>query len=445
MHAHPSTCLHTPGPFGLPHATRPHELQRQGTGDRHLPEPQRRRIVLIDDDPFQLKLLNLQLRNLELCERGLEGIDAFETSHSALRSIREEGVEGVGLVFCDLHLPGMDGLEVLRHLGELGYRGGIVLISGTSERVLESAERLARSHGLTLIGSIDKPVAPQPLRQVMDRWMPPGDPPVHESEDAVDDRSLRAALSAGQLFNHYQPIVALADGRSLRYEVLLRWQHPTRGLLAPMPFLGAIRDPRLRAELFDHVLNGALRQAVMWRLEGRPAELALNITHGEDNLDLDFPERLEGFVRAMGLPPRSITLDLSFSKPIDSLSTPLEALLRLRLKGFRLSLDRFGTPFACLETLRDVPVDELKLDRGLVREAAQHHSLSAMLATSLDLARRLGMDAAAVGVEDVESWRLLRRLGFDFAQGHLVGAAMTAAELPSWRYDWDQRRGLLLH
>ncbi len=399
-----------------------------------------RRIFLIDDDRFQLKLLHLQLRNLDLQERGLEGIETFESGEAALRAIEEIGVSQVGLVFCDLHMPGMDGLDLMRHFGALGYKGGIVLISGSSERILESAERLTRAHGLTLLGSIDKPIAPQALRRTMDRWMPRGDHAEENGTETIDDRSLREALVEGQLHNHYQPIVSMSDGRPVRFEVLLRWQHPTRGLLAPMPILGAIQDPRLRAELFDHVLASALRRAAHWRTAGRPAELALNITHGEDNIDLDFPERLDGFMRAFGLPPKSVSLDLSFGAPLGSLTEPLEALLRLRLKGFRLSLDRFGSTVASLETLRDVPVDEIKLSRGLVSEAPRNPSLHAMLATSLDLARRLGMDVGAVGVEDEACWHLLRGLGFDFAQGHLVGAPMAANDLHGWREGWEQRR-----
>jgi EAL domain-containing protein (putative c-di-GMP-specific phosphodiesterase class I)/AmiR/NasT family two-component response regulator len=401
------------------------------------------RIVIIDDDPFLLKILNLQLRNFGLRDRGFDAVAAYESSQDALDAIQAHGVDQVGLIFCDLQMPGMDGVELLRHLGQVGYRGGIVLVSGTGERVLEAARQLSKAHGLNLVGSIDKPVTPERLRAIIHSWVPPQSMVAEAPVERYSDEALRAALEAGELTAFFQPIVALADGRVARHEVLLRWQHPSRGLLLPAPILEAIDDPALRRALFEHVLALAVEQAADWAAAGRAADIALNVALGADDLDLEFPDRLESLARGAGIAPSAIGLELTFDRSMTQLSAPLEVLARLRLKHFRLSLDRFGTASAPPELLRDMTVDEIKLDGGLVHGAAHQRSLGAILASSVDLARRLGLDAAAVRIEDAADWKFVRSLGYTFAQGYFVGAPMAAGEMPAWHEAWASRRSAL--
>jgi EAL domain-containing protein (putative c-di-GMP-specific phosphodiesterase class I) len=398
------------------------------------------KLVIIDDDPFLLKVLNLQLRNLGLRHLGFDEVAVFERSEDALAAIETLGVDQIGLIFCDLQMPGMDGVELLRHLGWLGYRGGIVLVSGAGERVMGAAEQLCKAHGLNLLGSIDKPVTPERLGRVIECWAPFGLAAGVPATEVYTEAALRTALEAGELVNYYQPIVSLSNGKLSRFEVLLRWKHPLRGVLPPSPILDAIGDRSLRRDACDRVVGAAIEQAAEWRSTGGESRLALNFSLDADDLELDFPERLEALVQMAGLDPSTIGLEISFAHPGENLSAPLEVLARLRLKRFRLSLDRFGTAAATLELLRDIPVDEIKVDGGLVRGAAQRGLLAAMLASTLDLARRLELDAAAVAIEDRDDWDLVRRLGYDYAQGFFIGAPMPAADVEAWRRSWELRR-----
>ena len=396
------------------------------------------KILIVDDDPFLLKIMNLQLRNFGLRDQGFDEVVAFERGQQAIDALQAGGA-GIGLVFCDLHMPEMDGLEFIRHLGQVSYRGGLVLVSGKGERILETAEQLSRAHGLNLVGAIDKPVTPERLREVVAALVGQAGTAV-DGDVRLSDDSLRRALASGQLVNYYQPIVSLRSGEVVRYEALLRWQHPEQGLLLPALILDAIVDRELRGRVADHVLTEAIAQIARWNADGDAARVSVNFALGEDDLDLGFPERIAASARAAGLQESAIALELTFTGSIEHLSMPLEVLARLRLKHFRLCLDRFGTAGSTFELLRDIPVDELKIDGSFVHGARHKRSLAAVLGCSVALAHQLELDAGAIGIEDRDDWDFLRSLGFDHGQGYFIAPPMVAAEVAGWRAEWESRR-----
>jgi EAL domain-containing protein (putative c-di-GMP-specific phosphodiesterase class I)/FixJ family two-component response regulator len=400
------------------------------------------KILIVDDDPFLLKILNLQLRNFGLRNQGFDEVVAFERGQQAIELL-QAGDGTIGLVVCDLHMPEMDGLEFIRHLGRVGYRGGLVLVSGKGERILESAEQLARAHGLKLLGTIDKPVTPERLREILSALVGQQGSEV-DTDARLSDDSLRRALRSGELVNFYQPVVSMKTGEIERFETLLRWRHPEQGLLLPGLILDAVNDRELRWQVTDHVIGEAIRQACRWGAAGHPTRVSANIALGADDLDLEFPERLAATARDAGLQENAIALELTFTGSIKHLSTPLEVLARLRLKHFRLCLDRFGTSGSTMELLRDIPVDEIKVDSGFVHGARHKRTLAAVLTSCVGLAHQLDLDAAAIGIEDNDDWDFVHGLDFDLGQGYFIGAPMIAADVPAWREQWQERRTVLV-
>ena len=180
------------------------------------------------------------------------------------------------------------------------------------------------------------------------------------------------------------------------------------------------------------IADMALAQAAAWNARGLQLSVAVNLSP----LLLDRPalvHEIEDLVRAHCLDPAQVMLEITESSLATCLGTALALLARLRLRGFGLSLDDFGTGFSSLLQLARVPFTELKVDRSFVHGAAQRKHLRLMLASALDMARRLELVSVAEGVETLEDWHLLQELGCTVGQGWLIAPAMPADELPAWR------------
>jgi CheY-like chemotaxis protein len=230
------------------------------------------KILIVDDEPFALKLLTRQLATL-----GLTEVTACERAAGALVML-EGGEEGFDVVVCDLQMPEMDGVEFVRQLVRLDFAGGLVLVSGEDERILQTAEKLSRAHRLNVLGALHKPVSPEQLRRILEK---------HASHPAKTPRAtgktygpeeLRRAIAGGELMNYYQPKVEIASGVVAGVETLVRWRHPQDGLVFPDQFIGAAEEHGLIDDLTHAVLRDALRQARSWQDAGLGLHVAVNIS-----------------------------------------------------------------------------------------------------------------------------------------------------------------------
>lgn len=394
------------------------------------------RILVVDDEPFVLKVLVRQLENL-----GYADVVACERAQDAL-AILQGGGESVGLVFCDLQMPEMDGVEFVRQLVDLRFSGALVLVSGEEERILQSAEKLAHAHRLDVLGALHKPVSPEQLQQVLESNLLRTPTPSKASGKRYEPEVLRRAIADGELVNFYQPKVALATGAITGAEALVRWQHPDDGLVFPDQFIAVAEEHDLIDDLTRAVLTTALRQMREWQDSNLTLHVAVNISM--DNLrSLDFPDAIVAEAHTMNVPLQNLVLEVTESRLMKDALTVLDILTRLRLKRVGLSIDDFGTGHSSLAQLRDLPFDELKIDRGFVHGAACDASLRAILEANLGMARQLGMKVVAEGVEDRVDWDFLRTAGCDMAQGYFIAKPMRAAEFIDWIADWEVRRAKL--
>lgn len=390
------------------------------------------RIMLIDDEPFMLKLLGRLLENL-----GFVSVSRYAGGGAALSAL-DQTADRPDLILLDLNMPEMDGIEFVRHLVDRRYAGSVVLISGEDERILEASSTLVRAHRIEMLGHLQKPFSPKALAALLANWTPP---PVHLSphrKAEYDADAVRAAIANGELVNHYQPQVAVADGRLVGVETLVRWQHPTDGIVFPHQFVGVAEAHGLIDELTRVVLRDALAQIRAWRDAGLALRMAVNVSM--DNLTaLDFADHVAAAAGAAGLSPACIVLEVTESRLMRDVRAPLEILTRLRLRRFRLSIDDFGTGHSSLAQLRDMPFDELKIDRGFVHGAYANPTLRAIFEANLGLARQLGLEVVAEGVEDREDWNFLRRARCNLAQGYFIARPMPAADLPGCIETWEAR------
>lgn len=391
--------------------------------------------LVIDDEAFVRKILThllgrLGIQNVIACTSGVEG----------LQQLRARG--DVELIFCDLQMPEMDGLEFIRHLVDTGYQGALVLVSGEDQRILHTAGKLARAHRLNILGEVQKPVTPAQLAEVLAQRNH-AHPTERKPGRSYSAGELRAAIEGGQLVNYYQPKVSLETAQFRGVETLVRWKHPQDGVISPDSFIPLAEEEGLIDALTHRVLETALRDTRRLLDDGTTIQVAVNVSM-ENLRTLDFPEYVSEQALRAGVPLASLILEVTESRLMDDPLAALEILARLRLKRIGLSIDDFGTGHSSLAQLRDVPFSELKLDRSFVHGASRDSAQRAILDASLDLARQLGITTVAEGVEDREDWDLLRERGCQLAQGWFVGRPMEAAALRAWIPAWNERRAEIL-
>lgn len=389
------------------------------------------KILVLDDEPFMLKLLERMLAN-----SGYISVSTCDSGRAALEMIGSP-VDSPNLILLDINMPEMDGLEFVRHLVERHYTGSIILVSGEDERMQQAAEKLARAHKITVLGHLHKPASLEGLVELIEKWAATSQNGPSAENKVYGADELRAAIVNGELVNYYQPKVWMHTGRVVGVETLVRWRHPRDGIVLPEQFISVAEGHGLIDDLTRVVLTGAFAQFKLWQESGLMLRMAVNLSM--DNLaSLVFLDEVVGLAVNAGVPPQMVELEVTETRLMEDLRTPLEILTRLRLKRFRLSIDDFGIGNSSLAQLRDLPFDELKIDQSFVHGACGNEKLQTMFDSCLRLARQLGMEIVAEGVEDQADWDFVRKAGCDIAQGHFIAKAMPAADLPAWIQSWQQ-------
>jgi EAL domain-containing protein (putative c-di-GMP-specific phosphodiesterase class I)/CheY-like chemotaxis protein len=386
------------------------------------------RILVVDDEPFALKLLETQLTQL-----GHEVIPHCSAA-DALRSLEHESI-AVDVVFSDLQMPTIDGVEFVRRLVTMGWDGKLVLVSGEDPRILKSAARLASAHGLRVLGSLMKPATREQLQQRLQSPAAVERRPAVQQSARYQPDELRRAIAENELTAYYQPQVAISSGALHGVEALVRWRHPRDGIVTAEHFVGLAEQYGLVDDLMRAILPSILVQGAHWQAQGLDMRLAVNLSM--DNLTaLDFPDFVVAAADAAGFPLSRLALEITETRLMQDRLISLDIVTRLRLKRISLSIDDFGTGHASLAHLRDIPFDELKIDRTFIHGAWHDESLKAIVNASLSLAQQMNMCAVAEGVEDSSDWQFLKGTSCDVAQGYFIGRPMPPERLASWYIEW---------
>ena len=342
------------------------------------------------------------------------------------------------LIFLDLLMPGLDGVELLRILAQQRCQAGIVLMSGVGRSVLETADEMARAQGLYIVGHLQKPFQLTALEAMLE----------HDNRSErrkatapiriipfLDDE-LRDAIQRKEFLLHYQPQIDLATGEVVAVEALVRWIHTRRGLIHPEHFIARLELLGLIDQLGMIVAKNALADIAMFADEhGNTTMLSLNVS-ARSLHDLKFPDDLETLARSFGVPADKITLEITESGLISELARTLDVLTRLRMKAMRLSIDDFGTGYSMMRQLRHIPANELKIDRSFVQKMHLSYGDRVMVQKTIEIGHDLGMKVVAEGVETVEQLEFLRSSGCDLVQGFLCTRPLAAADMVRWLKDY---------
>jgi EAL domain-containing protein (putative c-di-GMP-specific phosphodiesterase class I) len=257
-------------------------------------------------------------------------------------------------------------------------------------------------------------------------------PAMHEEavrrlETAAD---LRRGLEAGQLEVFYQPIIDVGTATAIGAEALVRWHHPTRGLVSPVDFIPVAESTGLIVPLGMWVLNEACRQGQAWRHSGLTDDafyMSINLSARQ----LQDPALLDDValaIKSSGLPARAIVLEVTESVIMEDLDTSLARLNALKNLGLRLGVDDFGTGYSSLSYLRNLPMDVVKIDKSFVDRITLDPEGAAMVRSMIELSNALGLTTIAEGVEEADQFALLDALGCDSVQGYLFARPMPSDE-----------------
>jgi diguanylate cyclase (GGDEF)-like protein len=261
---------------------------------------------------------------------------------------------------------------------------------------------------------------------------------------------LRRAVEEGELRLYLQPKVALDDGRLVGAEALVRWQHPTRGLIPPVQFIPYAESSGFIRQITLWVANEAARLWACMAADGQ-ADLRISINlSARDLFDLELANKLDAALARHGAPPGAFCLEITESAIMDDPARAQGTLRELAARGYKLSIDDFGTGQSSLAYLATLPVHELKVDQAFVRRMDEDEKAATLVRMAIDLAHNLGLSAVAEGVETARIWNQLHRLDCDEAQGYHMSKPMPADQFNAWRVRWSERvatgwMGLELH
>jgi EAL domain-containing protein (putative c-di-GMP-specific phosphodiesterase class I) len=260
----------------------------------------------------------------------------------------------------------------------------------------------------------------------------------HALQERARERSsiendLRRALEEGELFVVYQPVVALHGGGLQAVEALVRWNHPVRGLVLPVEFIGIAEETGLIADLGAFVLRTACRQFVQWQRqhgERAPRLLAVNLSRGQLP-DPSFVHDVAALLRATGMRPAQLQLEVTESLAAQDAAVQMR-LRELKRLGLTLALDDFGVGYSSLASLYQLPIDVLKIDRSFVSqlETSRHHRV--LVEATIRVAQSLDFETIAEGIETPAQAQLLEQMQCDKGQGYHFARPLDVAQIDAW-------------
>jgi EAL domain-containing protein (putative c-di-GMP-specific phosphodiesterase class I)/DNA-binding NarL/FixJ family response regulator len=386
-------------------------------------------VLILEDHPFQRRMLGrllLGLGNVTVVDAA-NGDEALEAVHRTPPD----------LVIADLETPGMDGVTFLRMLAQDAVTPRVVLTSAHDPSVLRSVDEMAKMYGLQVLGAIPKPVSLDALRGFLhevrthDAGKAGAGGRRHVPADQYSPEQVGEAIESGQIIPWFQPKIEVISGRLAGVEALARWMHPTRGMVGPGAFIPVIESTPLMDALSQSMLTQALTAVRRWEKVGLAVSVSVNLPGGA-LADPGLADRLTKLVRTIGVEPSALVIEVTETTVSRERALAIETLARLRMAGFGLSLDDYGTGYASMEMLKTMPVTEVKIDRRFVHGASRDPKATAVLGSLLELASGLSLSAVAEGVETTEDLVLLEALECPYAQGYVIAKPMSGDDLLTW-------------
>ena len=385
------------------------------------------RVLVIDDEPTVCELIATVAESA-----------GFTATSANTRDEIDVALTGrFDVVVLDLSLGDIDGIEIMGRLSSVRRGLPVILVSGADEVLLVSARRIAEMQKLRVVASLAKPFGVDVLatalteaRRLAQQMIDPTGPSLLiDDEQLFDPEFLRLA---------YHPKVSASTGDVVGAEALVRWRHPERGDVVPSMYVALVEQRGRTADLLDAVMSMAAHDRSRHRALASLSNISINVSV----LDLDDDElpRRATRILTQSAPADGWTFEITETAPISDIAPAVAILTRLRLAGFHLAVDDFGTGTSNYERLLVAPFSELKIDRAMVdRLDPSSAEPDPMVTSGIDVGHSLGMTVVAEGVETVEQYRLLQELGCDEIQGYLVSTPSAPHDIERVLDEWAER------
>lgn len=385
-----------------------------------------RSVLVVDDDHVVLQQVKSMLQAL-----GVNEVLTAENGRQAIDMLAARKNE-IDVLVCDLSMPEMDGVELIRRFSKSGFTGGIILISGADSKLLSTVNKLALLQGVRVLGQLQKPVNSAQLAVLLAHI---DDLPVPHGRAVADASVSRDAIAnalAGRKFSvWYQPKIEVRSQRVVGLEALARWELASGEFIPPDSFIAVAERENIIGALSRELMGITLENAAELLEQDSSLKIAINLSGTWLN-DLSIPDFIWEKTRSAGVPAGNVIFEVTETGVLEDLTAALDVLTRLRLKGFGLSIDDFGIGYSSFEQLGRIPFTEMKLDRSFVSTGSHDAAARAILEGSMEMARKLGLSTVAEGVETEEDMALVRRLGCNMAQGYLIARPMPMDKLHIW-------------
>ena len=390
-------------------------------------------IVVIDDSRAILLLLQSMLD-----KQGYHQVTCVDCAAKAIKVIGRHP-EKYALLLTDLNMPDMDGMQLLRKLGEMKFKGAVGIISEMEPRIITLAAEIAQHHRLRLIGCVPKPIQPEDLSGLLLK----AEELVGEiaaDKQVLSKAELQEALEKGWVHPYYQPKVNMVTNKVDSVEVLMRIKRPGEvNAVTPWRFI----EPAEKFGLLDAMTFHLIRKAsesfdYLKRIFGDQVKLGINLSPPQLEQD-DLVERLESVFREEGIAVDKVVLEITEERALRN-ARQLETLNRLRMRGFGVSLDDFGTGFTNVGQLRTLPFSEVKIDRSLIINIHRDAFCQAVVQSLADISKQLDVTLVAEGIEQVEELKyLIATCDRMVIQGYLICLPKPIEALAAWYASWQKQ------
>ena len=372
-----------------------------------------------------------------LGQLGASRVTEAADGHIALQALAASLAPAVNIAIVDLELPGIDALELIRHLGAAKSNARLIVSGAESESLLFSIETLAEAHGVDLLGTITRPLSAAKLQPLLEHYTPLARAVRPVAGPRFAFQEIGIGLQKRQFEPFFQPKIELASGQVKGLEVFARWRHPEHGVLGPSSFIDSLAEQG-RIDFLDwSMIELSVERCRWFQEQGIPVPISINLAP-ETLAHPNFVRQITTCLSRHQVAPGYLTFEMPESSVLNTDPDFIERLVRLRMMGFGLAIDDYGTGRSNLQLLARIPFTELKIDRSFVDGASKRRPLGTVLKSCLGLAHSLDRMSVAVGVETRQDWDFLQSLGCTYAQGYHIANPMEAAAFPPWLADWRQ-------
>ncbi|MDG3087856.1 EAL domain-containing response regulator [Vibrio hannami] len=391
-----------------------------------------KQIMIVEDEPFQRLFVKKIVGSVTKANItvAVDGIDALE---------QVTQLESIDVIICDISMPNLDGVELLRALADKNLDPVVILVSAAAPEVISSVREMTYSYGMSKAISLSKPLIRSDVASALEqaqRHLSKQHSAWKNNQFTPTKTEIISALENGEIQPFFQPQIDISTRKVVSSEVLARWVHPSKGIIAPNLFLPKIKEYDLNDKLNVAILSRSTEYASIWYKQGYNVGLSVNIAPTELT-DINFVDTCLSIISKTGFPPSLLTIEVTENELSPHLGKMLDTLNRLRINGINISLDDFGTGHASLLQMTSIPINELKIDQYFIQQSLTDIKCKAAALCAITLCKQLDIKVVAEGVETVGVEAFLREHKCDLAQGFLYSQALPPRQFISWLGDYS--------